>query len=158
MASGAYLRLKGQKQGQIQGGVTQKGREGTIEVHSWTWNLESPRDAATGLATGRVIAGEFFITKEKDKSSPLLLQALASNENLTEWELKLYDPLFSGAEENSFTWKLTNANISSIRTSGLAPPPSGSWGDPEEIAFAFQKLEVTFNSNGAFFQYDQIAP
>jgi len=159
MAVGAYLRLKGQKQGLIKGSVTQKGREGLIEVHSWTWNLESPRDPASGLPTGKVVAGEFFITKEKDKSSPLLLTALANNENITEWELDLWDPSTSGVEVNTFTWKLTNASISSIRTSGLAPPPSGSWGDPEEITFTFQSLEMVLNDGGVTFQFDRdVAP
>ena len=159
MAVGAYLRLKGQKQGLIKGSVTQKGREGLIEVHSWTWNLESPRDPACGLPTGKVVAGEFFITKEKDKSSPLLLTALANNENITEWELDIYDVSAQfGSEVNTFTWKLTNASISSIRSSGLAPPPSGSWGDPEEITFTFQSLEMVFNDGGLTFQFDRDAP
>ena len=155
MALNAYLKLKGQKQGQIKGSVTQKGRENSIEIHSWTWTLESPRDPASGLPTGKVVAGEFFITKEKDRSSPLLLNALAENENITEWQLDLWDGSQLGAEVNTFTWKLTNASISSIRTSGLAPPPSGSWGDPEEITFTFQSLEMVYNDGGLTFQYDR---
>ena len=36
MALNAYLKLKGQKQGEIKGSVTQKGREGKIMVIAGT--------------------------------------------------------------------------------------------------------------------------
>jgi type VI secretion system secreted protein Hcp len=56
MATGplnAYLSIKGQKQGDIKGAVTQKGREGKILVTDYTYSVLSPRDAATGLPTGK---------------------------------------------------------------------------------------------------------
>jgi type VI secretion system secreted protein Hcp len=52
MALNAYLRLKGQKQGEIKGSVTQKGREGKILVIGAEHEVLSPRDASSGLATG----------------------------------------------------------------------------------------------------------
>ena len=38
----------------------------------------APRDAASGLATGRRMHKPFTITKEVDKASPLLMKACAS--------------------------------------------------------------------------------
>ena len=55
MALNAYLTLKGQKQGAINGPVTQKGRENSIAVHAFGNEIDSPRDAATGLPTGKRI-------------------------------------------------------------------------------------------------------
>ena len=47
MASSAFLTLAGQKQGAITGGVTIKGREGSILVHSFENEILSPLDPTT---------------------------------------------------------------------------------------------------------------
>ena len=70
MALNAYLTLKGQKQGDIKGSTTQKGREGTIMVIAQSHEIVSPRDAASGLPTGKRQHKPMVITKEVDKSSP----------------------------------------------------------------------------------------
>lgn len=49
MALNAYLKLKGQKQGDIKGSVTQKGRENKIMVIAVSHEVVSPRDMASGL-------------------------------------------------------------------------------------------------------------
>ena len=69
MALNAYLKLKGQKQGEIKGSVTQKGRENTILVFAVDHSIVSPRDSASGQATGKRIHKPFKITKEVDKAS-----------------------------------------------------------------------------------------
>ncbi|MEO6833074.1 MAG: type VI secretion system tube protein TssD, partial [Chitinophagaceae bacterium] len=92
MALNAYLKLKGQKQGEIKGSVTQKGREGSIMVKAASHEIISPRDPASGLPTGKRQHKPLVITKEIDKSSPLLLTALCSNENLTSVVLDFYQP------------------------------------------------------------------
>ncbi|WP_044246058.1 type VI secretion system tube protein Hcp, partial [Chondromyces apiculatus] len=48
MALAAYLRLKGQTQGDIKGSVIQKGREDSIMVIAVSHEIISPRDAASG--------------------------------------------------------------------------------------------------------------
>src|SRR6478735_7995837 len=117
MALNAYLKLKGNKQGDIKGSVTQKGREGLIAVHSFHHEIVSPRDSASGQATGKRQHGAFTIIKEIDKSTPLLHKALTDNESLTTWELKCFAPKAGpaaggGMEVNHYTVKLTNASIS----------------------------------------------
>ena len=47
MAYEGYLIAKTQKQGQIKGSVTQKGREGWIGVYGFHHEIVSPRDAAS---------------------------------------------------------------------------------------------------------------
>ena len=88
MALNAYLKLKGQIQGDIKGSVIQKGREGKIMVIAVSHENFAPRDAASGLATGIRQHKPFVITKEIDKSSPLFYRALVNNENITTWELQ----------------------------------------------------------------------
>src|SRR6185436_3347525 len=119
MALNAYLKVKGQKQGEIKGSVTQKGREGKIMVIAVGHEIVSPRDPASGLPTGKRMHKPFVITKELDKSSPLLYNVLTNNENIKEWKLEFWTPQIkavsgAGTEVQHFTIELLNANIASI--------------------------------------------
>ena len=151
MALNAYLKLKGQKTGDIRGSVIQKGREGKIAVIAVSHEIVSPRDAASGQATGKRVHKPFVITKELDQSSPLLYGALAGNENLTEWELQFFAPRMSvgtgtGVEVHQYTVKLTNASIASIafRMANNRDPELAKLAEYEEVAFTYQKIEWTW--------------
>jgi type VI secretion system secreted protein Hcp len=147
MALDAYLKLKGQQSGDIKGGVVKKGREGRIAVIAVSHEIVSPRDAATGQATGKRQHKPFVITKEIDQSSPRLYGALASNEILTEWELQFWAPsnigLGTGGEVVRYTVKLTNASIASIafRMANNKDPEFTNRAEYEEIAFTYQTIE-----------------
>jgi len=146
MALNSYLKLAGQKQGDIKGGVTQKGREGNILVMAFNHGITTPRDAATGLPTGKRMHRPFVITKEIDKSSPLLYSALVNNENLTTWELSCFGAKTNGAEIKTYTVSLTNATIASIISTMLNNkiPENVKMPLMEEISFAYQKITWTW--------------
>ena len=149
MALNAYLKLKGQKQGEIKGSVTQKGRVGKIMVIAAEHEVLSPRDPASGLPTGKRMHRPFTITKELDKSSPLLYQALVSNENITEWELQFWAPSTgagTGTEVQRYTVKLTNANVADIRfhMPNNKNPDLMKYSEYEEVSFTYQKIEWTW--------------
>jgi type VI secretion system secreted protein Hcp len=150
MALNSYLSLKGQKQGDIKGSVTQKGREGKIMVIAVNHEVVSPRDAASGLPTGKRMHKPFVITKEIDKSSPLLYNVLVNNENIADWELQFWRPSATGAEQQHYTIKLTNANIASInfRMPNNKHPELMKFAEYEEIAFTYQKIEWTWVDGG----------
>src|SRR5262245_54856034 len=119
MAMQAYAYLKGQKSGQIKGSVTQKGREDSIGVIAVSHSIVSPRDPQSGLPTGQRMHKPFVMTKELDKSTPLLYNMLCTNENVSEATFKFWTPQIKaatgvGSEVQHFTIKLTNANIASI--------------------------------------------
>ncbi|MCW3121415.1 MAG: uncharacterized protein JWQ38_907 [Flavipsychrobacter sp.] len=161
MALNAYLTLKGQKTGQIKGSVTQKGRENTIAVIAVSHEIVSPRDPQSGLPTGQRMHKPFVITKELDKSSPLLHNALTNNENITEFTLRFYTPQIGaatgvGAEVQHYTVKLTNASIASIsfRMLNNKNPELVRFAEYEEIAFTYQKIEWTWNDGGITAQDD----
>lgn len=146
MSLNAYLSVKGAKQGQIKGSVTQKGREGQIAVYEFHHEVMSPRDASSGMATGKRVHKPLMVTKEIDKSTPLLLTALTTNEILSEVILRFYAPAANGVEAQVYTIKLTNANIASIADDmslnkvepGLKLPVL------ETITFIYQKIEWTW--------------
>ena len=166
MALNAYLRLKGQKQGDIKGSVTQKGRADSIMVIAVSHDIVSPRDPASGLPTGKRQHKPFVVTKELDMSSPLLLNALVNNENITNWELQFWTPQVGGAiggggtEVQHYTVKLTNANIASIsfRMLNNKNPELMRYTEYEEIAFTYQKIEWVWVKGGIMAMDDWETP
>src|SRR4051812_30444407 len=88
----AYLTIKGQKQGNFTGGITQKGREGKIGVIAVDHDILSPRDVRSGAATGRRTHRPLTVTIELDKAAPLIYNALSSSENLPEVTLDFWSP------------------------------------------------------------------
>jgi len=88
----------------------------------------APRDAASGLATGKRMHKPFTITKEIDKSSPLLSEACASGKHFQEVDVDLA----SGGK-----YKLTDVMISSDTKSSGGDRPM------ESISFTYQKIEMT---------------
>jgi type VI secretion system secreted protein Hcp len=145
MAVNAYLTLKGQQQGLIAGPVTDKGRENSIELLSFSNKIASPRDPASGLATGARQHQPICIVKEIDEASTALRSAFVDNENLTSWALQFWtvgavDPVM---DTEIYTIRLTNANIASIHEFLVASEDPANNGLPlrEEITFTYQKIE-----------------
>src|SRR5512133_3816420 len=115
MALNAYLKLKGEKTGEVKGSVTQKGREDSMMIIATSHEVVSPRDAASGLPTGKRQHKPFTITKEIDKATPLLYNILVNNENVKKWKLQYWQPSASGKEQQHYTVELLNASIAGIR-------------------------------------------
>jgi len=156
----AYLTVTGQKQGEIKGSLTTKGHEGAIEVLSVSHSIVSPRDAASGLATGKRMHKPLVITIPLDKSAPLLWNALTQNEALTKFELSFWAPGVNGMDKQEFTIKLTNASVVSIDF-GMSPETDGvaKAGTPHEtISFVYQKIEWTWVDGGITAMDDWEAP
>ena len=165
MALNAYLNLKGQKQGDIKGSVTQKGREGKIQVIAVSHDIISPRDPASGLPTGKRMHKPMVVTKELDKASPLLYSALVNNENISEWELQFWTPQIkaatgTGQEVQHYSVKLVNANVASIafRMANNRHPDLMKFSEYEEIAFTYQKIIWTWNDGGITAEDDWETP
>jgi len=155
MALNAYLKLKGQKQGEIKGSVTQKGREGKIMVIAYEHEIVTPRDAASGLPTGKRQHKALTITKELDKSSPLLYNVLVNNENIPEWKLEFWTPQQKaatgvGSEVQHYTIELVNANICSIQQYMLnnKDPELMKYQTMEKVSFTYQKITWTWVDGG----------
>ena len=165
MALNAYLTLTGQKSGPIHGSVTQKGREQSILVFAASHQIISPRDAESGLPTGKRMHKALVITKELDQSTPLLYNVLCTNENITKWTLKFWAPNVKaaqgvGSEAQNFTIELTNANIASIdfRMPNNKLPESAKLSEYEEIAFTYERITWTWTQGGVTASDDWVAP
>lgn len=154
-ALNAYLKIKGQKSGEIKGSVVQKGKEGAIAVIAVSHSIVSPRDPQSGLPTGQRMHKPIVFTKELDRSTPILYQALATNENLAEVEFSVYGPDPKGGKPSLllYTVKLTNANIASI---DVVTPDTGA---PRTlVTMTYQRIEWTWSPDGITAQDDWEAP
>ena len=125
-----YMRLSIDDVGDVKGDASAAGREGLIETYGWSHEIKSPRDAASGLPTGKRQHKPFFVTKPVDKATPLLQRAFKEKLTITSLILELPDPSAAASEEQYYTIQLVNANISSIRQE------EGT----EEITFGYDRM------------------
>lgn len=160
MALNAYLYIEGETQGTIEGSVEQAGREGLIQVVSMSHEVISPRDAASGLPTGKRQHKPLTITKEIDKSSPLLMNVLVNNENVTEFRLDFWQPSRTGQEFQFYTIALLNASVAGIRQEMLNNkyPENMQHKEREHIQFTYQKITWTWQDGGITAEDDWEAP
>lgn len=143
-ALNAYLKLKGQKTGEIKGGVIQKGREGLIEIIAAEHTVRS--DGRGGRSHG-----VYTITKTYDKSTPLLYRAFASSEPC-EVEFQYYSPNKlgtaggTGVETLVYTVKLTNARITQInyKMPNNKNPELTRYENYEEVSFTYDTITWTW--------------
>lgn len=129
------MKVTGQKTGVFKGDSLQKGHTDQIVLSAFALDAISPRDPASGQATGRRSYKPIMVTKQMDQSSPQILNSLATNENLTKVVINFYQTTRTGTEVNFDRVTLTNANISEARqyTSGSTVS--------EDVFFVFQKIE-----------------
>jgi len=118
-------------------------------IVGFDWGLDIPVDPASGLPTGKRQHKPLVITKELDATSPLFDTAAFSNEVLTPVVVNLQHQSDSSPY---LTITLTNASIRSIRDF------SEGGKQYEEVAFAYQKIEILHISSGNIASDDLTAP
>src|SRR5215472_464779 len=85
MAFQAHVSIKGKKQGQFKGeGIQDKRKDKWIPVLSFAQEVVSPRDLATGQASGKRQWKPVKITKEWGAADPQIFAACVTNEVLPE--------------------------------------------------------------------------
>ena len=131
----ATVMVTGQKQGQFS--------QAPIEVTAISHEIVSPRDPASGLPTGKRQHKPIVITTEWGASTPLFLNALTQNENLTSVLIGL---LRDGKQVA--TIQLTNASISQF----------DQHGENVTLQFTYQKITWTWVDGGITAQDDWEAP
>lgn len=144
-----HLRLKGETQGDIYGSCKIKGREETTVVEAYVHEVVSPRDAASGLPTGKRQHSPVVITMRIDKSTPLLYNVLVNNENLTEVSFEFWRKTSTGSDQQYFTVDLINASIGGIKMGAR---------DQVEVSFYYQKITWTWVDGGITSEDDWEAP
>lgn len=142
MAYQFYVTIQGAKQGKLKGDTQAKSKLGKLVGLKYEYEITSPRDLATGQASGKRMHKPFVITKEWGASTPQLLQACATNEVLSMVLLEFFQTTATGEEKIHHTIKLTNATISNIKKYVADPVMAAEYDAPEleEVSFTYQKI------------------
>jgi len=150
MALNAYMRLTGETQGEIIGPVTLRGREDSIQVIAVNHNVNSPRDAASGLPSGKRQHKPLTITKEIDMASPLLMNILVNNENITNLVIRFWTPSLTGKEIQFYTVELKDASIADIHFEMLNNkyPENMQHKEREHVSFCYRRITWTYEDGG----------
>jgi type VI secretion system secreted protein Hcp len=121
----AYLKLEGEKAGKIKGPVRDRDehKNESIALTAFDHAIVSPRDAASGLATGRRQHLPITFTKETDNTSPFFYQFIARNELIKTVEIFFYglpnqSGLGAGRETMLYKISLRKAWVSKVELSG----------------------------------------
>ena len=154
----AYLRVKGEKTGDVRGPVSDRDRvkNGAIALLGVEHGIASPRDAASGLATGRRQHYPIIVTKAVDRTSPLFYGFLTENESLTSVELHFFGSeeggsLMGARETELYTITLTKAFVSRIDVGGRADDqadPAARLPMIERIAVVYDSIEWKWINGG----------
>jgi type VI secretion system secreted protein Hcp len=121
----ATVSVTGTKQGSFS--------QSPIQVTGFSHEIISPRDPASGLATGKRQHQPIVLTKQLDATTPLFLSALVTNEILTNVTIGL-----SEGGQQVATVVLTNASISDYTAHGTT----------EKWSFTYQKITWTWLNGG----------
>jgi type VI secretion system secreted protein Hcp len=150
MALNAYLRLRADSQGDILGSVTLAPHAGKILVTAVEHGLISPRDVATGQASGKRQHSPIKITKPLDRATAPLYRALVYNESIIEAQLQLFRPGPSGQEEAYFTIDFWTGFVTSIDL--LMPnnedPTLQERDSFEVVSFVYQRIKWSWAPDG----------
>lgn len=132
-----YVKVVGMKQGTFKGdGLTTKAHLDQMLASTFDYGLVSPRDPASGQATGKRQHKPVVITKEWGPSMPQFLQAAATNERLTKVTMEFWDTDRTGVQRLHFVVTLTNASISEVKQHLVSDLLT------EDLSFTFQKIMV----------------
>jgi type VI secretion system secreted protein Hcp len=146
----AYVSIEGAKTGQFKGNSIAEGNEGKIECIGFRYSVSVPHDTESGKSSGKRVQNPLVIIKNIDYSTPQLLQAAYSNENLKTVVIEFYKKLSNGQPGNiSYRITLTNASISLISQYGGTAFADNNAGNlatngnlVEEITLTFQKISI----------------
>ena len=150
MAYQIYVTIEGMKQGIFKG---DGGPAGPARVTGLAFNygVTSPRDAATGQASGKRQHSQVAFVKAWSAASPQVFEACCTNEMLKSVLFEFVEADAGGKEQVSHSIKLTNATIASVKLDiqGPAHGAGGTTQDLEEIAMVFQRIDITTSGGTA---------
>ncbi len=127
-------------------------------VFGFSHSISSPRDAASGLPTGRRQHKPVSITKPIDKSSPLLMNMLVTNETIPAVEIHVGQiPRGITPHGDFVTYRIVGARVVSVSpfTRGMAPD---SVVFMEEVQFTYDRIIVTWEDGGITAEDDWETP
>ncbi len=163
MAIHAFATFEGVSQGEISSGALSEDSVGTayqsgMEDYCAVFNIDSEIGRDTDAVSGQINSlpkiKKFELTKQIDKATPLLKNALATGEQLTV-TIEYYWISASGEEELFYTEELENAVLTSIKTnmSTTSTAPGESAAPTETLCLRANAVTWSHEPGGTEGQY-----
>jgi type VI secretion system secreted protein Hcp len=116
----------------------------SIEALAFENAVQTPRDAGSGMATGRRQYQPLLIRKQIDKSSPLLMKALTNGDRI-DGQIQFFRPSpGGGGMEHYYTITITGGRLVDYK---LSSSP-GEVGPMEELHLTFERISWTYVGGG----------
>ncbi len=121
----------------------------SVDLKSFEFSVGHGAIGSNGeqASSGRLSLSGVTITKNVDKATPLIFQALTQNTNIKEIGIHLYrNGPKDGKAENWMTITLTNVMVSNQKVIDPDKEKGGEAVPIEEVIFHAEKIEVSHNS------------
>ncbi|WP_179880025.1 MULTISPECIES: Hcp family type VI secretion system effector [Bradyrhizobium] len=156
MSLESYMTIKGKKQGDISKDASKpdsigqvakgdSGKQAKITVVAFTSGIAVPCDVTSGIATGARNHKPVLFTKFFDRASPLLWQALATNEVLEEVLCEFYRTDPGGMPQPQNFFKITWKNATLIEGKAYVPltinPQNSFYQNMEDWSFTYKEVK-----------------
>jgi type VI secretion system secreted protein Hcp len=139
----AFIKFDG-----VDGEVQDKDHKGWSDILSFSQGLHQPGGGATGQTRrrGDVVLTDIQITKELDKASPKLAEAVCNGKVFPKVEIHLTASYTDAGRVTYYGYELKNVLITSYHVGG-----SGQSDDVpvEDVALNFEEIKVTYTENDA---------
>jgi type VI secretion system secreted protein Hcp len=144
-----YAKITGATQGAINGSVTVPRYNSLIAVDTLSFGFARPFDAHSGVAAGGQVGRPLVISKQLDKSTPLLMTASFNNEVLKNVTITYTHDGAPTVSKDLAKIVLTNAIIQVFEQKA-----GGSNNVVDELTLTYQSLEFTWIADGIVAQND----
>jgi type VI secretion system secreted protein Hcp len=137
----AYIKFDG-----VDGEAQDRDHRSWSDLISFSQGQRVPTDAFTGRATGRVVFEDIVVTKELDKASPKLAEAVAKGQVFPTVVIHWARLVADGTAQTYYTYELKNVQVTSYNIGGSTqsdPIPT------ETLSLNFGEIKVTYSESGA---------
>lgn len=131
--------------------ISGDGPQDVIVAFGFDHEVVRPIDASTGQSTGRPVYKTIRIVKAVDKSTPLLIRALATNQVIAgEFRFRRADPKDPKNVATYYTVSITGGRVVGHRNwkTNTRDLSADRAGDLEEVSFTFQTITWTWVDGG----------
>jgi len=136
-----FLKIELAKQGPIKGEAADEKHKEEVVLTGWSWGMESKSAMSSAGPSGKATVHELRCFKNVDRASPVIMQALRTNETVKKATLTCRK---AGKEQHEYL-KITiqNGRLTeySVDTDGASPK--------ERLALTFNKVEFEYREQRA---------
>jgi type VI secretion system secreted protein Hcp len=145
MAYEFYVTIEGTKQGKFKGESVRDAHKDKLAGLHIEYSVGSPRDLASGQASGKRQHKPMSFLKEWGPATPQLLQACVTNEILKSVLFEFFHTSNDGIETTHHSIKLTNATVCGVgqyTPQGAKHDSDYDTHEIELVSLTFQKIEL----------------